>query len=166
MDNITKHFIEKFLNFGRIQNLLAKENLDEVYAIWDEEFSNSPATLTQWFLANDIDPLLYMSKVYYDMYMFMDIDSIEIPNNITEIQGNAFAGCHNLKEVIIPNSVKSIGSSAFHHCSNLTTVTIPSSVTEFGEDIFRRTPIDVIYCEKDSAAHKYFTIQGKSCKFI
>lgn len=158
--------IRQFLNFGRIQNLLTKENLYEIYVIWQEEFSNSPRILTQWFLDNSIDPLRYMSKVYYKMYMGTKIDKIEIPNNIVEIQSSAFADCKELKEVVIPNSVTSIGNSVFHNCPNLTTITIPSSVTEFGEDIFRRTPIDVIYCEEGSEAQRYFTNQGKLCKVI
>ena len=59
-----------------------------------------------------------------------------IPDDVTNIDNNAFEGCSDLTTVTIPASVKSIGSYAFSGCSGLTTITIPASVTSIGYAAF------------------------------
>ena len=56
------------------------------------------------------------------------ITSVIIPEGVTSIGGEAFAGCDNLTAVTIPESVTSIGWQAFQGCTKLTAVTIPASV--------------------------------------
>ncbi len=58
------------------------------------------------------------------------IQSVVIPEGVTEIGDNAFDGCSSLTSVTIPDGVTKIGESAFDGCSSLTSVTIPESVTE------------------------------------
>lgn len=62
--------------------------------------------------------------------------NVTIPDSVTKIGGNAFAGCASLTSVAIPNSVTKIGDWAFSGCTSLTSVTIPDSVTEIGWDAF------------------------------
>ena len=57
--------------------------------------------------------------------------------SVTNIGGDAFAGCSSLTSVTIGNSVTSIGEWAFLNCSSLTSVTIPNSVTSIGDNAFR-----------------------------
>ena len=64
------------------------------------------------------------------------LTSVNIPNSVTTIDGNAFRGCNGLTSVTIPNSVTSIDYSAFESCSGLTSVTIPNSVTVIGNYAF------------------------------
>ena len=64
------------------------------------------------------------------------LTSITIPNSVTEIGGSAFYGGGSLTSITIPNSVTSIGGSAFYGCSSLTSITIPNSVTEIGYRAF------------------------------
>ena len=59
-----------------------------------------------------------------------------IPDDVTNIDNNAFEGCSGLTTITIPASVKSIGSYAFEGCSGLTTITIPASVTNIGYAAF------------------------------
>lgn len=54
---------------------------------------------------------------------------VMIPDTVTVIGVEAFAGCETLKTVTIPNSVTSIGGCAFENCRNLEMVTISDSVT-------------------------------------
>ncbi|MDY4490709.1 MAG: leucine-rich repeat domain-containing protein [Candidatus Faecousia sp.] len=62
--------------------------------------------------------------------------SYSIPESVTGIDSNAFAGCKNLTDVIIPEGVTSIANAAFYYCSGLTGITIPEGVTSIGESVF------------------------------
>ena len=76
--------------------------------------------------------------VYIDMY---SVKEFEIPEGVTEIKDDQFAGCNSLERVTIPNSVTKIGDCAFHSCDNLEQITIPDAVTSIGDAAFS-------YCEK------------------
>ena len=62
------------------------------------------------------------------------LESISLPDSVTNIGDSAFNGCKSLESITIPDSVTRIGSNAFHDCSSLTSVVIPDSVTiiDFG----------------------------------
>lgn len=61
---------------------------------------------------------------------------LNLPNGMTSIIKEAFAGFTHLASVIIPNSVTSIGRYAFADCTNLGSITIGSSVVSIGEGAF------------------------------
>ena len=61
---------------------------------------------------------------------------LTIPDSVTSISSNAFAGCTGLTSITIPNSVTNIGWYAFSGCTGLASVTIPDSVTSIGEYAF------------------------------
>ncbi|MCR5077752.1 MAG: leucine-rich repeat domain-containing protein [Prevotella sp.] len=61
---------------------------------------------------------------------------ITIPNSVTEIGDDAFAGCKFLAEITIPDSVTSIGSWAFHGCSNLKSLYLPANIKTIGDAAF------------------------------
>ena len=65
-----------------------------------------------------------------------DEKEVIIPNTVTSIRDDAFAGCRNLTSVTIPESVTKIGGYAFRDCSGLTSLAIPNSVTSIGEKAF------------------------------
>jgi len=50
------------------------------------------------------------------------IASLVLPEGVTSIVNNAFAGCTNLTSIMIPDSVLDIGNSAFSTCSSLSRV--------------------------------------------
>ena len=54
--------------------------------------------------------------------------SFTIPNTVTRIHRDAFAGCTNLTSITIPNGVTTIGNDAFSGCTGITSITIPNSV--------------------------------------
>ena len=62
---------------------------------------------------------------------------IFIPDSVTSIGEQAFAGCVALASITIPDSVTSIGMGAFRSCTSLTSITIPDSVTSIGQSAFR-----------------------------
>jgi hypothetical protein len=59
-----------------------------------------------------------------------------LPNNITEINADAFYACSNLTSIVIPDSVTKIGFEAFLCCYSLTSVTIGKGVTSIGQYAF------------------------------
>ena len=62
--------------------------------------------------------------------------SYTIPDSVTSIGNDAFAGCRNLTSITIPDGVTNIGYSAFYDCNNLTSITIPDGVTSIGGGAF------------------------------
>jgi hypothetical protein len=57
------------------------------------------------------------------------LESINIPDGVTSIEGGTFAWCVSLKNITLPDSVTSVGYSAFSNCNSLKSVNIPGSVT-------------------------------------
>lgn len=49
-----------------------------------------------------------------------NLDEIELPETIQNIEEYAFYNCTNLKKVIIPQSITSISRFAFNNCPELT----------------------------------------------
>ena len=85
--------------------------------------------------------------------------SVTIPNSVTSIELYAFKDCSALTNIVIPNSVANIGWYVFLGCSNLASVTIPNSVTNIGYGAFDGTswynnqPDGVVYAGQ--VAYKY-----------
>lgn len=64
------------------------------------------------------------------------VRKVEIGNNVTKIDGQAFTYCYNLEAISIPNSV-TLGGAVFTDCYSLRSVAIPSSVTTLSIGTFQ-----------------------------
>lgn len=62
------------------------------------------------------------------------LESVMIPDSVTEIGEYAFADCTALTDVNISNSVTAIDGSAFNGCSNLKEIDIPANVVRLQID--------------------------------
>ena len=92
-------------------------------------------------------------------YLCSSLESIDIPDQLTEIPSNAFQGCTKLAivdfgqvkcigmraftetgltQLELPNTVEQIGDSAFSECLNLSHAVLPDSVTQMGEYLFEK----------------------------
>lgn len=67
----------------------------------------------------------------------IDLNSITIPDSVTQLDDYCFADCFDLSSIIIPTSVSKLGNYCFHHCNNLNSITIPTSISSLSSSCFR-----------------------------
>jgi uncharacterized repeat protein (TIGR02543 family) len=91
-----------------------------------------PAALKHVTITNTTSNILPTS--YFQA--FTTLETITLPNSITEIQSNAFNGTTNLKSVVLPANLVTLGVSTFQ-ASGIETIVIPNSVTILPNDTFR-----------------------------
>ena len=75
-------------------------------------------------------------KSIHQTFSGTDIQSITVPQSVTEIEDNAFEKCFSLTEITMNDGITAIGSQAFYECTALKKITIPSSVRSIGKDAF------------------------------
>lgn len=79
------------------------------------------------------------------------LQSIVLPNSLTELPPMAFLDCTNLNSVTLPESLYSVSSTAFCGCTSLLEIHIPASVSSFtseytpGEWLFDYSPLSVYF---------------------
>ena len=93
------------------------------------------------------------------------LESVTLPDTLTEIDDNAFWGCSGLTSIVIPDSVRVIKKNAFYDCpglafvelpdslvsigdrafddSEITSIRFPDSITQIGESVFSRSQIPI-----------------------
>jgi len=81
--------------------------------------------------------------------------SVVLPSGVVLIDDNAFFDCSGLKSIKMPDKLKEVGDSAFSGCVKLKRIVLPKTVKKIREDAFYRCNKLVIYCTKNSVAHKY-----------
>ena len=64
------------------------------------------------------------------------IESVVIPETVTDIGAWAFSECISLYEIELPNSLREIEESAFNGCTGLSSIVIPETVTDIGAGAF------------------------------
>ena len=62
-----------------------------------------------------------------------EIFRVELPEGLTRVGDNAFAGCRNLTAITLPGSVREIGDRAFLECTGLTILSLPQGLAEWWE---------------------------------
>ena len=91
-----------------------------------------------------------VTAIYSGCLNWASLASVVLPNTITTIGNEAFAGCSSLTSVMLPDSVTSIGDGAFGDCTSLTSIIIPKSVTNISDYAFWNAFALTIYCETES----------------
>lgn len=74
--------------------------------------------------------------VFITNHKIESFDELQFFTGLTDIYGDAFFDCFNLKSIIIPGNVKSIGGGAFYDCSALHSLVIGNGVERIGEEAF------------------------------
>lgn len=75
-------------------------------------------------------------------FLRSDLETINWPENVSEISERCFYLCSCLKSIKIPFGVTSIGQQAFENCRNLITVEFPSSLKDIKRWAFFLTGIE------------------------
>ncbi|MDE7191303.1 MAG: leucine-rich repeat domain-containing protein [Clostridia bacterium] len=65
-----------------------------------------------------------------------NLEMIEIPSNVTRIEGYAFYNCSSLTNIEIPRNLTYISDATFKNCSSLKSIEIPSSVETISKGAF------------------------------
>ena len=119
------------------QKLYIEKNIDLIKDDdWNEFFKFAPANVGALLYEANIPFLKKLSYVPNSAFEGSNIQTIDIPDNVTNIGSHAFAACSGLTNVTIPDSVTSIDTFAFYNCTKLTSVTIPNSVTKINNYAF------------------------------
>lgn len=91
--------------------------------LWNFEYDILSHTYTNGYgviLFNT--PIFEITNNLFDSSRFYDLESIIIPNSVTEIGSSAFSNCRSLTSFTIPDSVTEIGFWAFEDCISLISV--------------------------------------------
>lgn len=59
-----------------------------------------------------------------------NLESVHIPDGVTDIAESAFFACVNLEELSLPDSVFHIARFAFWCCNSLTQITLPKDLVQ------------------------------------
>ena len=85
------------------------------------------------------------------------VDSLVVPNCVTQIADEAFLGCDALTDITIPNSVKSVGKNAFSGCGSL-----KYNSYDNGEYLGNEDNPYFLLIKPSSTSISSFTINGKT----
>lgn len=64
------------------------------------------------------------------------LTSVQLPEGLTTVGGNAFTDCVNLREIIWPSTLVEIKAGALMGCEGLTTLELPEGLETLGNDAF------------------------------
>lgn len=71
-----------------------------------------------------------------NVFQYSKIESITIPDSVTNIMNNAFFECGQLKHVKMSKNIVSIGDSAFFGCYSVEQFDLPDTLTTIGDKAF------------------------------
>ena len=64
-----------------------------------------------------------------DAFRSTGLTSITLPTSLTQIDGYCFMSCTGLTSITIPNAITSIGTKSFAACSAINSITFTSTTT-------------------------------------
>lgn len=64
------------------------------------------------------------------------LESVILPDSITEIRGQAFKNCVNLTSVNIPKNLEYLGGGAFYNAKSISYIELPDTLTYLGGEAF------------------------------
>ena len=172
---ITKQINESnFENAENIENIIIKNTVEATE--YPDNFAKNCKALESVIFENT-DKITRIGK--FAFFSCTDLDEFIIPENVTEIDAEAFencvfssielpqglkkigvwsfGNCLNITSIVIPDNVEEIGAFAFGGCSNLTDVTLPETEPQINEYAFRGTKYEktIEYPEEEYPEDEY-----------
>lgn len=77
-----------------------------------------------------------VTSINYAFYNCDNLQSIELPESVTNIESYAFYSCDNLQSIKLPESVTKIGDYVFYNCKKLSKIDFSENITSIGEYAF------------------------------
>ncbi len=117
------------------------------WAIEDKTSDGAPKPISLTLRATDAsNGTLACDKAEdYPWDAFRDqITSVVVPENITVLGNDIFAGCTALNSVQLPQGLKTIGNNAFSGCSALMQIQLPESLEVIGSGAFSGTRLTTV----------------------
>ena len=102
------------------------------------------------FMVSDGALLSSNRRILYRYPSRSPAKAYKVPVTVSIIDVGAFCGCANLESVVLPDGLTEIGNGAFSKCPMLHDVFIPKSVTRMGKNAFLGSPSLVIRVEAPS----------------
>lgn len=128
LPEVNKLIIEGELNsddWSKIKQMTNLTELDLSKALIDE--IPGSAFGDRWAINKVLLPPT-LKKIGTCAFQRTALTSVNIPDNVETIEGNAFSNARQLQEVHLPDSLTSLGNGAFESCSSLRTVKIPTKL--------------------------------------
>ena len=120
--------IKKLLDNEVVQSLIDSEQFNKLFINTDDN------VLVPVFIKAGIDFLKNKTKINEAMFRGLAITSIDIPEGIIGIHGQAFSYCKELKTVVLPKGIIFINDSAFYGCEELEEFIIHDSIVEYDRE--------------------------------
>jgi hypothetical protein len=123
-------------------------------AIKDEEYTIPDGIICINSSAFACNP--YLKKVtipegviydYFGIRVFAECTALEtvvLPESLTEISDFCFAGCTSLETITFPDTLEKIDQAAFYNCTSLQAPEFPYSLTEIEQAAFMSTGFDQV----------------------
>lgn len=64
------------------------------------------------------------------------LESVQLPDSVTEIGWYAFSRCSNLKKIVLPQNLKELPSNMFEYCESLESIALPDGLQVIGKAAF------------------------------
>ena len=116
--------IEKLTVSGNINVLDIKFIRDEMPVL--TELDMGEANIVNYY--DDGKHYVENSMPYRAFYNNKNIQIVELPSTLTDVNEDAFRGCSNLSTILFPQTLISIGKYAFSNCDNLSTILLPQNL--------------------------------------
>jgi|GEM_PF-466660 len=109
----------------------SRENEDYAYDVYTDHVVITAylGTETDVRIPTKIDKLPVRKLAGLTFYESVAVESIIVPEGVTELEENTFYYCTALKSITLPETLTVMGDKTFSWCASLETITIPEQVT-------------------------------------